>query len=230
VAFPTVVSTNESATTTAGTSHVVNLPANLVSGNLILILSNKGTPATTSLYNELAGWTELLDENVASGMAGWWRVSDGAEGATVTFTSASSIRDATVSYQIAGAETTITPELSTLATGTSANPEATTCTPTGGAKDYLWITFCGQVGEQADDDSYATATPTNFTNPLEKTCGVAGTNLGGLIASAEQQLNAASLDAAAWTTSESGAWRAFTVAVHPQLHPVIPVMGPRVAF
>jgi hypothetical protein len=217
VAFPTVVTTNESATPTASTSHIVNLPGSLVSGNLILILCDKGTPATTATFNALAGWTELLDENIASGLAMWYRVSDGAEGATVTFTSSAAIRDACTAYQISGAEDPAVqaPQLSTVATAASANPNATTCTPTGGAKDYLWITMFGQVGEQADDDSLTTATPTNFTNPLEKTCGVAGTNLGGMIASAEQQANAASMDAAAWTSSDTGTWRAYTIAIHP---------------
>jgi hypothetical protein len=201
-----------------------------------LILCDKGTPATTATFDALAGWTELLDENVASGLAMWYRVSDGAEGATVTFTSSAAIRDACTSYQISGAEDPATqaPELSTLATGTSANPNATTCTPTGGAKDYLWITMFGQAGEQLDDDSLTTVTPTGFSNPLEKTCGTAGTNLGGMIASAEQQLNAASLDASAWTSSDSTAWRAFTIAVHPApppppAPPVVPVMAPMVA-
>jgi hypothetical protein len=231
MAFPDVVTTNESATPTAATSHIVNLPGSLVSGNLILILCDKGTPATTATFNALAGWTELLDENVASGIAMWYRVSDGAEGATVTFTSSAAIRSAETSYQISGAEDPATqaPELSTLATGTSANPNATTCTPTGGAKDYLWITMFGQAGEQADDDTLTTVTPTGYSNPIEKTCGVAGTNLGGMIASAEQQLNAASQDATAWTSSDATAWRAYTIAVHPGAAAPVPPVAPLMA-
>lgn len=215
MAFPTVVSTNESSLNTAGTTHTVNLPGSLVSGNLILILLDKGSTAAT--FNADGAWTELVDENAGNGITIWYRVSDGAEGATKAFTSSASTRSAHTSYQISGAEDpgTQAPELSTVATGTSANPNATTCTPTGGAKDYLWITMFGQAGEQLDDDSLTTVTPTGFSNPLEKTCGTAGTNLGGMIASAEQQLNAASLDATAWTSSDATAWRAYTIAIHP---------------
>jgi hypothetical protein len=198
-----------------------------VAGNLILILCDKGTPAASDWsFNSLAGWTELLDENVTNGITMWYRVSDGAEGATVTMTSAQAIRSAETAYQISGAENPATqaPQLSTVATGTSANPNATTCTPTGGAKDYLWITMFGQAGEQADDDTLTTATPTNYGSPIEKTCGVAGTNLGGMIASAHWTNNAASDDAGAWTSSDTTAWRAYTIAVHPA--PVQPVGDP----
>jgi hypothetical protein len=218
MAFPVVVTTNESATPTASTTHIVNLPGSLVAGNLILILCDKGTPAVTATFNALAGWDVLLDENIASGLAMWYRVSDGAEGATVTFTSSVAIRDACTSYQISGAinPATQAPQLSTVATAASANPNATTCTPTGGAKDYLWITMFGQVGEQADDDTLVTAVPTNYGGTeLEKTCGVAGTNLGGMIASAHRTNNAASEDAGAWTSSDTGTWRAYTIAIHP---------------
>jgi len=227
VAFPVVVTTNESAVSTAGTSHAVTLPTGIGPGDLILILCDKGTPAASDWsFNALAGWTELLDENVTNGITMWYRVSDGTEGATVTFTSAQAIRSAHTSYRISGHENPAiqAPQLSTVATGTSASPNATTCTPTGGAKDYLWITMFGQAGEQADDDTLTTVTPTGYSNPIEKTCGVAGTNLGGMIASAEQQLNAASQDASAWTSSDATAWRAYTIAVHPAPPPVWAMM------
>lgn len=229
MAFPTVVSRNESSTATAGTSHVVNLPAGLVSGNLILVLTNIGSTAAT--FNTLTGWNEIVDEGSANGITMWYRVADGSEGATVTFTSSASTRDASVSYQINGALSPATqaPQLSTVATGTSTTPNATTCTPTGGAKDYLWITMFGMAGEQADDDTLVTGTPTNFVNTLQKTCGVAGTNLGGMIASAEFASNAASMDAAAWTSVDNAAWRAYTIAIHPWptgAQPIYPQMAP----
>lgn len=234
MAFPTVVSSNESSTATAATSHVVNLPATIAAGNLLLVVLDKGTPATTATFNALAGWTELVDENTASGITIWARQADGAEGATVTFTSSAAIRSAEVSYQISGAEALATqaPQLSTVAAGTSTAPDATTCTPTGGAKDYLWITMFGQALERADDDTLVSGTPTNYANTLQKTCGTAGTNLGGMIAVARRTNNAASEDAGAWTSTVNAAWRAYTIAVHPappSAVPVVPAMAPRIA-
>ena len=65
MAFPVVEATNESATPTASTSHVVNLPASIAAGDLLLILMDKGTPAAGAwLFNTHADWTELLEENV----------------------------------------------------------------------------------------------------------------------------------------------------------------------
>jgi hypothetical protein len=216
VAFPSVVNTNESATTTAGTSHVISLPASLVVGNLIIIVTNIGS--TLATFNALAGYSEIADEGVANGIAIWARQVDGTEGATATFTSSANTRDASISYQISGADylSIRPPELSTVATGTSVNPNATTCTPTGGAKDYLWITMFGMAGEQADDDTLVTTVPTNYTGTgLQKTCGVAGTNLGGMVASAHRTANAASEDVGSWTAIDNAAWRAYTIAVHP---------------
>ena len=212
--FPVVETRNESSLATAGTSHVVTLPTGIAAGDLILILLDKGSTAAT--FNALAGWTEVVDENLANGITVWVRKADGTEGATVTFTSSASTRSAHTSYRISGAADPAVrlPELSTVATGSSTTPNATTCTPTGGAKDYLWITFFGRGGEEADDDTWVTGTPTNYGTLLQKACGVAGTNLGGMISSAERTNNAASEDAGAFTCA-TGAWRAYTIAVHP---------------
>lgn len=228
MAFPVIQATNESTTSTAGTSHVVSLPASIVAGELLLILLNIGS--TSATFNALGGWTELVDEGVANGIAMWARQADATEGATVTFTSSASTRSAELSYRISGAQLLATqaPQLSTVATGTSVNPNATTCTPTGGAKDYLWITMFGMAGEEADDDTWVTGTPANYSGLLQKTGGTVGTNLGGLIAAASRSLNAASEDAGSFTTAVSLAWRAYTVAVHPAPYtpPIVAVMPP----
>lgn len=232
MAFPAVVTTNESSTNTAGTSHVVNLPGSLVVGNLIVILLDKGSTAAT--VNAVADWSEVVDENSGNGLYVLCHEVNGSEGSTLTLTTSASTRSAEISYQISGAAAPFVqlPELSTVATGTSVNPNATTCTPTGGAKDYLWLTFFGSAGEEADDDTWVTGTPTSFTNLLQKSCGTAGTNLGGLIGSAQQQLNAASLDAAQFTMAVSAAWRAYTLAIHPEpaaVEPIWAVKGPKLA-
>lgn len=208
----------ETAVSTADTAHVINLPASIVSGELLLLVTAKGTPATTTLFNALAGWTEVIDENVSLGMTIWARDATGTEGATVTMTSAANCRSASVAYRISGAApVSRLPELSTVATGSSTTPDATTCTPTGGAKDYLWVSCFNRDGEEADDDTWVTAapaTPSAFGSLLQKACGIAGNNLAGMVATATLASNAASLDAGAFTCA-TGAWRAFTIAVHP---------------
>ncbi len=227
--FPQVVNINESATTTAGTSHAVSLPASLSPGNLLIIVLDKGSTAAT--FDPLAGYTELVDENLGNGITVWAHQITGAEGATVTFTSSASTRSAEISYQIAGAQLLAlqAPELSTVATGASVNPNATACTPSGGVRDYLWITFFGMDGEEADDDTWVTGTPANYTNLRQKSCGVAGTSLGGLIGAAHRTATASSEDAGAFTAAVSANWRAYTIAVYPAPPPVSALMAPRLA-
>lgn len=232
MAFPVVQATNEASTTTAGTAHTVNLPASIAAGDLLLVFFGIGSTAAT--LDAITGWTELVDVSTANDLKILARTADGSEGATLSVTTSASTKHSSIAYRISGAETVATraPELSTVATGTSTGPDPTTCTPTGGAKDYLWIAAFALAGEEADDDTWCNSAPTNYTNLLQKAAGVAGTNIGVEVATAERQLNAASEDPNAFNVDVSFAWRAYTVAVHPVFVPeVIPflVLAPRLA-
>ncbi len=216
MAFPVVESTNTSSTNSVGTNHVVTLPSGIAAGDLIVICMAVGSTGVT--MNTHADYTELLDESDANGLHIWYRWATGGEG-NPTFVSTSSTKDATVSFRISGASNPATqaPErAATTATSSSVNPDPPSVTPTGGAKDYLWITFCGSAGEQADDGTYCTAFPTTYTtNHLQKTSSTAGTNVGAMIAAATLSSNAASSDPGTFTVSENNTWRAQTIAIHP---------------
>ena len=216
MAFPSIGTTAESSTNTAGTSHVVTLPTGIVAGNLILICMDIGS--TSATLNAHADYTELLDEAVANGLKILYRWAAGGE-TNPTLTSSASTRDATITFRISDAEhpSVRAPEIGTTATGTSATPDPPAVTPTGGAKDYLWIAFFGSAGEEVDDDTWANTPPTSYTPspPLQKSCGTAGANLGGLIGAASRQLNATTDNPATFGIDVSAAWRAQTIAVHP---------------
>jgi hypothetical protein len=221
MASPTVQTTAESATTTAAANHVITLPSGIVAGDLIVFVIAKGTPAVTNAtFNAHGSYSELLDEAVSCGLAILYRWADGSE-TNPTLVSSTNIRTATVAYRISGAinPATQAPEKAgTTATGTSVNPNPPSLAPTGGSKDYLFIACWAQGGaaEQADDDTYVSAWPTNYTHSQnQKTCGVAGTNLAGLVGAASRQLTAASDDPGTATVSENTAWRAQTIAIHP---------------
>ncbi len=219
MAFPQVLTggsaPTESATTTAGTSHVVNLPPG-ATGNLFLLVMGKGT--TSATINALAGWTELVDENQASGAFCAWRTCDGTEGTTTTFTSSASTKSATIVYEISG-QSAVAPQISAVASASTNAPDPNSLTPTGGAKDYLWITWfvMGQASEEADDDTWVNNAATGYGSLLQKTSAVAGTNIGAAVASCHRTNNAASEDAVwpAASTDQTITWRSFTVAVHP---------------
>ena len=213
MAFPVVQTTNESATTTAGTSHIVNLPTGITAGELLVVLMAIGSTAAT--VNVLAGWSEVLDASQANDLKVLVRQADGSEGATVTFTTSAATRDASISYRISGALPLAirAPEISAVATGSSTTPNPGTVTPTGGTKDYLWLAAFTRDGEALDDDAWCSAAPAGYTNLLRKACGTAGTNLGGLIASAQLGSAVSTQDPGTFTAS-TGAWRAYTIAVH----------------
>lgn len=224
MAAPTIQTTAESATTTAGTSHTVTLPSGIVAGDLILIL---GAHVGSSTFNAVTGWTEFLDENAGAvrNAYGVARRADGTEGASLALTSSASEKPAFIAYRISGADEPAlqAPTLSTVATGASSNPNATNCNP-GTSKDYLWISFFTLAGEEADDDTWCTAAPASYTGLLQKTAGVAGTNTSAIIATASRQLTASAEDAGSFTivVTPVNTWRAFTLAVHPQ-PPDVPV-------
>ncbi|MCD6056585.1 MAG: hypothetical protein K0Q89_115 [Thermomicrobiales bacterium] len=217
MAFPVVQAVTESVVATAATSHPVTLPASIASSDLVLILMDIGSTAAT--LNALTDWSEVLDENVANGLKILLYTGAGVP-SNPTFTSSAATRSVSLAYRISGADKSITPQIGTTATGTSLTPDPPSVTPTGGiTKDYLFIAFFGQALEEADDDTWANTPPTNYTPspPRQKTAGTAGTNLGGLIASAERQLATGSAEnPGTFAVDVSAAWRAQTIIVHPQ--------------
>lgn len=220
MASPVVAARNESATTTAATSHVVSLPASIASGNLLFIWIGFADNVTGGAPS---GWTKLgLDEptNTTSSSGTWfYRQADGSEGGSATVTSgAVSTRSAHLSWRITGHADPATqaPQIANGSAGTSASPQSNAISPTGGSKDYLFFTAFVQDGEEADDDTWTTATPTNYGNLVQKTCGVAGgvsTNVQ--VAAADRQNTTATETPGTFTTAQSLAWGAVTVAVHP---------------
>lgn len=216
MASPSIVGTpTETAISTAGTSHVVNLPSG-AAGNMFIAIMDKGSTAAT--VNGLAGWNELLDENSANGLYIAWRTCDGTEGATTTFTLSANTRGAWIVYEITGHINPATqpPQVGTTATGSSTTPDPPSVSVTGGAKDILTIACFGRGGEEADDDTWVSAAPSGFTGLLQKACGTAGTNLGGMIATATLASNTATSNPGTFTCA-TGAWRAQTIVIHPAI-------------
>jgi hypothetical protein len=217
VASPVVEQAIESSTNTAGTSHSVTLPT-ATSNNLLLIILDKGsTSATINAHTEL---TELLDENSANGLYIAYRFMNGLEPASYTLTTSSSTRTARIAYRISGAQnpSVTAPQIATTGTGTSATPDPPSVSPSGGSQDYLFIAFAGMGGEEIDDDTWGNTPPTNYTPspPRQKSCGTAGTNLGGLVLSAERALTTGSAeDPGTFGVDVSAAWRSQTLCIHP---------------
>jgi hypothetical protein len=218
MASPVVAGTAESSTNTAGTSHVLSWTGlgTVAAGDLLIIVLDKGSTAAT--VNAHADWTELLDENNGNGLYIAYRWATGGETAP-TLTTSASTRSAEITYRITGADDPATnpPAIGTTATGTSATPDPPSITPPS-SKDYLFIAVAGMAGEEADDDTWGNTPPTDYTPspPRQKSCGTAGTNLGGLILSAERALTTGSAEnPGTFGVDASAAWRAQTIIIHP---------------
>jgi hypothetical protein len=215
MAAPVIEGTAETAVSTAGTSHAITLPASIAATDLVLIIMDIGS--TSATLNALAGWTEILDEASANGLKILWYTGAGVPG-NPTFTSSASTRSASIAYRISGADKSITPQIGTTATGTSATPDPPASAAPPSSKDYLFIAFAGMAGEEANDDTWGNTSPTNYTPspPLQVACGVAGTNLGGLILAASRQLTTGSAEnPGTFGVDVSAAWRSQTITVHP---------------
>lgn len=216
--FPVVEQVVESSNNTATLSHTVTLPT-AVAGHLLLILLDKGSTAAS--VDAHASLTELLDENSANGLYIAYRWMDGTEPASYTLAmTGTATRSAILAYRISGAEHPgiQAPQIGTTGTGTSATPDPPASASPSATKDYLFIAFAGMAGEELDDDTWGNTPPTNYspTPPRQKSCGTAGTNLGGLILSAERTLNTGSAEnPGTFNVDVSAAWRSQTIMVHP---------------
>lgn len=215
--FPIIEGTAETAVSTAGTNHAITLPGSISETDLVLVLMDIGS--TSATINALTGWTEDLDEASANGLKILRYTGTGVP-SNPTFVTSASTRSASIAYRISGADKSIAPQIGTTATGTSVSPDPPSVTPTGGiVKDYLFIAFAGMAGEEADDDTWANTPPTNYlpSPPLQKSCGTAGTNLGGLICAASRQLRTGSAEnPGTFNVDASAAWRAQTIIIHPR--------------
>lgn len=219
MAFPTVRS--QIATNGTGTSAtpVISLPATVAAGDVLFVVFRVAVAGAIGWPGAAGVWNELFDASDDASddqMAAAWKKADGSEGGTTITLSCTNGKFAAVAYAIAGSINPAdrAPQLSTVATGTSTAPNATTVTPTGGAKDYLWLTFTGREGEATVPPTY----PTNYTvaqlTADSGTAGVVGTNVR-VSGAVRTNNNAASEDAGAWTFSDSEDWAAYTIAFHP---------------
>lgn len=220
MASPVVEQVVESATTTAGTSHTITAPT-WTANQLLVIVLDKGSTAATISQSSGPTVTEILDENAANGLYAAYRFMQAGDSGNIVLTSSASTRTASGALRISGASRTVAPVIAsaTSTTGSSTTPDPPATTSPVATRDCLVIAFCGSAGEQADDETYVTNFPANYTGQVEKTCGVAGTNLGGMIGAASRAVSAMSAaeNPGTFTVSENNSWRANTILIYPHL-------------
>lgn len=214
MAFPAIVNTATTEITANGTDPVINLPTGILRGHLLVALVRR-TAAGSSSWP--AGWVALLSSTTDASNDDtqiFYKIADGDEGSTFTITNATSGRTAAIVYLVSGHDSKHhPPEIATEVTGTSTTPDPGSLSPTGGARDYLWLWLGGWEGEQTSPPAGA---PTNYSSTLGASTGTAGGVTGNCrVASASRTVNAASEDPASWTISASDDWTATVMAIYP---------------
>lgn len=209
--FPVVAARTESAITSAAATS--NASFAQTTGDFVLIIH--GQAATPTLPTIDKGFTRIVTINTDP-ISFFYKVLDGSEGGFATITHSVNTKACQLAYNIQGSDTAIEPDNSSKSTATSTSPNADNVTPTGGPKDFLWIACFRQAGEEADDDTWCSAAPTNFINLIQKTTGTGGAaSTNCQVAAANFASNASSMNPDAFTTAQSLTWIAYVLAVHP---------------
>jgi hypothetical protein len=205
---------NDDSTATLSHTLLFQVPNPSAGELIVMFIRFAAAPGTITAtgYTAFAGpdSSDASDDTSAI----YYRWADGTEGGADTITTANSVKSAGTGCIVQGAENPATqaPQTSTVAIGTGANADPTTVTPTGGAKDYLWLSYLGMDGETQTASIGGGWSLQGADN--SGTGGAAATNC--LTWQATFASNAASMDPPAWTSSApANGWTAWAVAVHP---------------
>ena len=213
MAFPVVSAQAEGSESTATTTHTVNLPSGIASGDLILltIYCDRSNTAVTVTWP--AGYTEMYDEEEGAQdcqFSAAYRIADGTEGTTITVTSNLSERAVHETWRITSWHGTTPPENGAFSQGTSTSADPPSLTPSWGAEDTLWFAI---GAKNPGTNVLFTAGPTSYTNANFLDDGdAAGSAASG---TARRELNATSEDPGGFTIASSVVWMANTIAVRP---------------
>lgn len=205
--FPTVQTRNDSAETANTTSHTVDLPAGITSGDLVLVaFATDGVP----LISFPAGWTEVGEEQRGTShqVAMWYRNADGTEGASITVTTDATERSAHRSWRISGHEPATAPVWNG-ANSFAVPIDPPNLAPAWGSAKTLWIPIC------SFSEGSITSYPPNYTDGFQSRGGSASGVNDIQLGVAERELEAASEDPGVFNVDMANNWAAMTVAVRP---------------
>jgi len=196
------------------TTHTVNLPADIIDGDGLVLMAGADGGATT--FGVPAGWTELDDQNGGSGAAMVaYRDADGTETATIAVTTNNNEKAGFRVLKVRGVDFgDAAPELSTVNAQepTSApNPSSVTHS-TGATRNYLYVA----MASCDSSNTRATAVPTDYDglSAIEFDAGsAAGT---GYLNTASRTIMAddGTEDPGTFTIQTSQDCLSFTVAMH----------------
>ena len=226
-AFPQVASVGYSEELSNTSDHDVVMPSGLTSGDLLLFFQGNDSSVAVDGTTIPSGWTQL-DAATLSACNGeiWYKTSDGGESNfTYNLVGGSSQTSTNRVFRITGWHGTTTPETTRVDNDTpTTDPDPGSLDPSGwGTEDTLWIASWQADNGIGTTDGY----PTNYSD--NQFSGGATTGGGHRMSISTRELNAASEDPGAYSTSGSDDNVVFTVAVRPgaaaAAPPMLPLLG-----
>jgi hypothetical protein len=214
---PPIEARSESAVVAAGTSHTVTRPAGVAGRLTIIVFGPDGNPVVTWP----GGYTQFFTQDRGGTLSvfGAYHQDDGTEGTSIIVTTGTSVKSASFAHQLSGAENPATqaPEATTVDGSTgSSTPDPPAITPTGGSKDYTFITGINQDGEEADDDTWCNSPPTGYGNLIQKTSDIAGAATVNVShAAADKAATTATEDPSTFSVDSIKTYVGYTIAIHP---------------
>ena len=220
---PTTAAPTEFSNNTAALSHSVTMPATVAAGGLLVMIAGvlNASGTTIPTITTPTGWTLVGSTTQSTSIGGVTAIKTstfvkdaaGTEGGTtVALVTDVATKAIAHTYYVAPDEWSGTAgdiEAASANNGATTTPNPPALTPSGGEKDYLWLTacFCG------DDALTVTAAPASYTGLADTTIG--GANSGCEMGSAKQALTASSENPGTFTLSGSDASLAVTIAIPP---------------
>ncbi len=189
-----VASTNISG---VATSHPINMPSGITAGELLILCMM--LDRDRSAPSGLSGWTQLFWANGDPGLGLYYKTAAGGETLTLTYSPGLSASYAVL--RIANWQGT--PETTTSATGSSANPDSGSISPSWGTASASFFISMHSLFNTSSITT--TAAPTNYTGPFPSSAGSG--------AMAYRVLTASSENPGAATISSSNGWAARTIAI-----------------
>lgn len=214
MAYPQTTTPTPQIFDTDTTTHLVEMPATVNSGDLLLTIAVNDDD---NLFTTPTGWTELNQDTHSEAEVNfgvWAKVADGTEGGTtVDWETDGSEQVVATVYRVTSWYGTIAGvEVGTFSEGNSDIPDPPSLSPSWGAEDTLWIACYGN-----DSEETATAYPTNYTDGITASTGTGSGRCGS--GSARRELNATSDNPGTFTLSSDEQWLGQTIAIRPASAP-----------
>ena len=210
MAFPVVGTQVDTDFAASVTSMAVNLPASISSGDLLLAFAEVRNSGTWTVPT---GWVEFgsqLGGASVGELTAFYKIADGTEGATATWTASASTTAAWQSMKVTGWHGAAAPEVATSSGDFTTNPDPPSLTPSWGSDDTLWIEAAGNTATAA----LTTGASTGYSGYALNTASSGGAQ--AMVASAYKDSAAASEDPAEMANAGSiRYWAAMTIGVRP---------------